>query len=115
MGMERVDYLPIGTVVRMKGAVKDSMIIARGIGTIINGETQLFDYGGCLYPEGLMGQTILYFNHCDIEKIVFTGYDSEENKILAKGINDVLEKSNMKKGNPYDLNVQNLQKYGKKD
>ncbi|MCM1288722.1 MAG: DUF4176 domain-containing protein [Clostridium sp.] len=112
--LEKVDYYPIGTVVLLKGGTKKSMIVSRGVGTQIGEETQLFDYGGCLYPEGIVGPTLSYFNHKDISKVFHLGMESEEDTVLADGINDIIMNSGLKKGNPYDLNMQNLKKYGKK-
>lgn len=113
--LERIEYYPIGTVVLLKGGTKKSMIISRGVGTPIGGEMQLFDYGGCLYPEGVVGPTLSYFNHKDIAKVFHMGMKSEEDTVLANGINDIVMNSGLKKGNPYDLNIQNLKKYGKKN
>lgn len=109
--MERIEFLPIGTVVMVKGGIKSCMIIARGVGTKVKDELQIFDYGACLYPEGLVGESIIYFNHNDIAKILYKGYESEENKILTDNINEILSKSGVKKGNPYELNLQNIKKY----
>lgn len=49
---ERVDYLPLGSVVIVHGGVKKYVIVARGLQLKINGDYKLFDYGACTYPEG---------------------------------------------------------------
>lgn len=63
-------YLPIGTVCTIKNS-NDKTII---IGYNVNNN----DYKGTEYPDGI-GAT--YFNHTDIEEIVFNGFkDSEFDK-----------------------------------
>ena len=72
--MDKVEYLPLGSVVVLKGGIKKIIIIARGLGVKIGDETVFFDYGGCMYPEGMIGDSIMYFQHEDIMKTVFEGY-----------------------------------------
>ena len=108
--MDKTDYLPLGSIVIVKGGVKKSMIIARGLAAPIGDEVKFFDYGGCLYPEGLIGDSLIYFNHEDLEKVVFEGFSDEDNELMVKNINEWAEKSGFPKGNPFELNQQNLQK-----
>ncbi|MFZ2539570.1 MAG: DUF4176 domain-containing protein [Oscillospiraceae bacterium] len=105
--MDNIVFLPIGSIVIVKGGVKKSMIIARGLATVINGETKYFDYGACLYPEGLMGDSVMYFNHADIAKVVFKGFTDDDDVMMVENINEWLEKTPLKRGNPYQLNQQN--------
>jgi len=76
------ELLPIGTVVTLKNGVKKLMIF--GIIQTMddnpdaekNGE---YDYIGVPYPEGNMGQDYQYlFNHSDIERIWFLGFEDIE-------------------------------------
>ncbi|EFX35827.1 DUF4176 domain-containing protein [Streptococcus infantis] len=46
------------------------LIIARMIAAPVKGDLYRFDYGACLYPEGVVGENLIYFNHEDIFKIV---------------------------------------------
>lgn len=64
--MEAINFLPLGSIVSVKGNPKKILIIARGLATNFKGKTYYFDYGGCTYPEGLIGDAVAYFNHCDI-------------------------------------------------
>lgn len=71
-------YLPIGTVVMLKGGTKRVMII--GFCAITKEQQgKVFDYCGCIYPEGLMSsnQTCM-FDHSQIDKIFFKGLVDEE-------------------------------------
>lgn len=72
------ELLPIGTVVMLKDAKKPLMIF--GVKQIGEDEgTEEYDYIGVLYPEGNIGVEFQYlFNHDDIDKILFKGYETPE-------------------------------------
>lgn len=76
----RVDnFLPIGTVVLMKNATKKIMIT--GYAAKSSEYDNLWDYTGCLWPEGtLSSDKNLLFNHKDISKIFYSGYVTDEQK-----------------------------------
>nr|WP_231198221.1 DUF4176 domain-containing protein [Streptococcus equi] len=57
--MSTVTMLPLGSIVILKGNTKKMMIIARVIAAPIKGEVYRFDYGACLYPEGMMGDSLI--------------------------------------------------------
>ncbi len=84
-------FLPIGTVVYLKDAKKPLMII----GFCVISDNRVFDYSGCLYPEGVVSSDInLLFNHDQIEKIVYSGYVGEEEfDFKAKLRQIILEKN----------------------
>lgn len=108
--MQAVEFHPLGSIVIVKGSVKKIMIVARGLATVIGDQPKYFDYGGCLYPEGIIGDSIIYFNHEDISKIVHEGYSDEDNQLMIENINEWVGKCELEKGNPYELNKQNQQK-----
>lgn len=105
--MERVNFLPLGSIVKIRGSLKKTVIVARGLMTVIGSEALFFDYGGAVYPEGVVGDQILYFNHCDIEEVIFKGYENEENTEILKNLNHWMANSDAKKGNPYEINKKN--------
>ena len=73
-------YLPIGTVVMLKEGSKRVMIT--GFCSMpAEDEEEMFDYAGCMYPEGFLSsdQTAL-FNHDQIEKIYHMGLVDQEEK-----------------------------------
>ena len=99
--MERIDYVPLGSVVLLRGGIQKLLIIARGINTRQGDQTVFFDYGAVLYPEGLTGDRMAYFNHDAVSKVVFYGYDDEDSKICANNINDYLAANpNVQRGTP---------------
>lgn len=78
--MNLENFLPIGTVVSLKGGTKKLMIfgilqrIENGDGNILE-----YDYIGVPYPEGNMGTEFQYmFNHSQIEHIYFEGFNNIE-------------------------------------
>ncbi|AZZ55986.1 DUF4176 domain-containing protein [Rathayibacter iranicus] len=73
-------FLPLGSVVILKGSVKKLVIVSRG--SIV--KDQFFDYGAFLYPEGMVDTNVAYFNGDDIAKIVYEGYrDTDDELVLA--------------------------------
>lgn len=83
-------FLPIGTVVLLKGATKKVMItsyliFAKGE----NAEKKMYDYGGCPYPEGIIESNFAVgFDHEKIEKVIHMGYTDDEGKDLNKALLD---------------------------
>lgn len=86
-------YLPIGTVVMLKGGSKRLMIT--GFCSIPTSEKNtIYDYAGCLYPEGfLSSDQAALFNHDQIEKIYYTGLIDEEEKIFKSNLKDLVKKA----------------------
>ncbi len=91
--------LPLGSVVILKGNVKKMMIIARLIALPVKGQVYRFDYGACLYPEGMVGDRLIYFNHEDIFKVVQEGYTDDDNEIMLENIETMLQQTDIPKGN----------------
>lgn len=50
--MSQQAFLPIGTIVILKGSEKKMMIVSRLVTTSIEEEVVYFEYGACAYPEG---------------------------------------------------------------
>lgn len=71
-------YLPIGSVVLLKDAKKRLMITGFCI-VPDEDSSKIFDYSGCLYPEGIVSsEQIALFNHEQIQQIYAIGYIDEE-------------------------------------
>ena len=115
------NFLPIGSVVLLNGGKKPVMITSYCIipnGPVVNAKEikdgklsndalkpsdkkQMFEYGGCLYPEGILDSNMVCaFNHSQIEKVLFNGYVTDKQKelsaALVAGYNAYLEEQ--KKG-----------------
>lgn len=91
MEISEEKYLPIGTVVMLKGGTKRIMIT--GFCSIEeNTKEKMWDYSGCLYPEGFLesNQTFL-FDHNQIEKIYYLGLIDEEEEEFKKQLKMAVE------------------------
>ena len=97
--MSDTKLLPLGSVIVLKGSTKKMLIIARMIAAPVKGDLYRFDYGACLYPEGVVGENLIYFNHEDIFKIVQEGYTNDENELMIENIAAVIDETDIPKGN----------------
>lgn len=95
--METKEFLPLGSVVIAKGSVKKLVLIARAIFAEVKGEQKYFDYGACTYPEGVLGENILYLQHKDIAEVIAKGYADEDDRRMVENINAGLEKMEAEK------------------
>jgi hypothetical protein len=89
MGMKE-KYLPIGTVVLLKGGKKRAMIT--GFCSVAQeNQDKIYDYSGCVYPEGyLSSNQVCLFDHDQIEKIFFVGFEDEEEKSFKEKLNTIV-------------------------
>lgn len=103
-----VDYMPLGSIVLFKGGIQKVIIVSRGI-VVRNDESGkefFFDYGAVPYPQGLISEHMLYFNHENISKVVFEGYRDIESDNVSDNINRFLEAHpDIEKGNPQKWNA----------
>ena len=83
-------FLPIGTVVLLKNATKKLMIT--GFCTVPeNGKNETYDYCACLYPEGIISSNqVALFNHDQIDKVFYMGFQNEEEKDFKKRLDEAL-------------------------
>ena len=91
--MKYEKFLPIGTVVLLKNATKKVMIT--GFYVKAEGHEEVFDYTGCIYPEGVISSTQnCVFNHEQIDKIYHIGLIDEEEKKFKEVLKKAIEKEN---------------------
>jgi hypothetical protein len=85
------EFLPVGSVVIMKGTAQKVVIIQRAITVDDQGAEKYFDYGAVDYPEGLVGMGVMYFNQDNIFKVVYEGYCDEDEKVFTDQLNQAFE------------------------
>lgn len=91
-------YLPLGSVVLLNEATKKVMITGFCMKGDQNNE-KIFDYVGCLYPEGIINtEQNLLFNHKDIKQIFAIGYSDEEDKQFKSKLLEELKNNNIVTG-----------------
>lgn len=87
-------FLPIGTVVMLKNGTKRVMIT--GFCAVENNENlKMWDYSGCMYPEGFLSsdETCL-FDHNQIEKVYHLGLaEDEEEKEFKEKLKELIEQT----------------------
>ena len=94
-----IDFIPLGSIVILKGGVQKVLVIARAMNVKHDGETFFFDYAGVPYPEGLTGDQVAYFNHDTIAKVVFRGYHDVDDEVMVENLNQYLnDNPNITKG-----------------
>lgn len=88
----REKFLPIGSVVLLKGGKKKLMIT--GFCSMAEDDrTKVYDYTGCIYPEGYLNSNqICLFDHEQIEEIFFIGYEDEEEKEFKDSLEELVIK-----------------------
>lgn len=109
-------FLPIGTIVKLKNIEREIMIASYCVvprkelsikDKKLVEDFSMTDYGGCYYPDGyIVSSRIIAFNHDQIEKVIFMGYDTEESKqysekmvTIDKNIREMVEKNSDKPNN----------------
>lgn len=90
----REKYLPIGSIVLLKGGKKRAMIT--GFCSVAQeNQEKIYDYSGCVYPEGyLSSNQVCLFDHDQIEKIFYVGYEDEEEIAFKAKLNAILTSMN---------------------
>lgn len=93
-------FLPVGSVVLLKGGKKELMITSYLIfptGELVvdgkkeNPEGKMYDYGACTYPEGIINSDQIFgFNHDQIEKVCYLGYETDEHKKYSNYMTNVV-------------------------
>lgn len=86
------DLLPIGSVIQLKGAEKRLMVF--GVRQTNRSDKKEYDYIGVLYPEGNIGeQGQFLFNHENIEKVFFRGFEDEERTTFLNRLDSFYQKN----------------------
>ncbi|HEM2824863.1 DUF4176 domain-containing protein [Streptococcus suis] len=82
--MELTKLLPMGTVVYLNGGKLEVMIVSRQPILKLDGHEVYFDYAGISQILGLDPEQIVYFNQENIKKVIFKGYESDNEERLQE-------------------------------
>lgn len=90
-------HLPIGTVVMLAGGKKRVMITGF-LAMQESNKEKVWDYSGCLYPEGMLSskQNCL-FNHEQIEQVYHLGLIDEEEVQFKNKLKEIVINSEKNK------------------
>lgn len=94
--MEKVNFKPLGSLIRINGTSQKFIIVARGVNLTIGDKKYYFDYGCVKYPDGFDGKNLAYINDKDIYEVVCSGYSDADDEYQIKQINLKLESSDAK-------------------
>lgn len=102
--MDKIDkLLPLGSVVIIEGGYRKYVIVARALQVDIHGENVFFDYGACFYPDGVVGDKVMYFQNTDVKKVIFEGYSDEDDKMMVENIKKAFADMNLVHANTKQL------------
>jgi len=90
--MLKSEILPVGSVVLLKNSTKKLMIM--GLLQAKPEDTKrVYDYCGCVYPEGYMNSNNLYlFDEEQIERIYYRGFVDSEQEDFVNRVREILPK-----------------------
>ena len=90
--MLKSEILPIGSVVLLKNSTKKLMIMGL-LQARPEDMKRVYDYCGCVYPEGYMNPNNLYlFDEEQIERICFKGFADGEQEDFVNRVREILPK-----------------------
>ena len=81
-GIPADEWLPIGSVVKVKGYKRSFMVLGRAV--LNDSDSRYYDYCACLYPDGYMGGTLYFFNQDLIAKVESEGYEDAYEKLYRE-------------------------------
>lgn len=108
MNIKMDKYLPIGTVVLLEGGTKRLMIT--GFCSIPGDEPdKIYDYTGCLYPEGFISSNeIALFNHDQIKEIYNLGLVDDEETKFKEELAEELDRIEQEENKTASVNTPNV-------
>ena len=79
--LEKSNYLPVGSIVLLKGATQNVIII--GFAPIEHGQAKVWNYLGAPYPIGVISSDKnLLFDNEQIDKVIAKGYSDDTEKLF---------------------------------
>lgn len=85
------EFLPVGSVVRLKGGTRKTIIM--GYLQFDEKEREkVYDYMGVPFPTGYMGMgSVFLFDEDSIEEVYFRGYEDASTAQLLSAVSQMLE------------------------
>ena len=81
-GIPADEWLPIGSVVKVRGYKRSFMVLGRAV--LNDSDSRYYDYCACLYPDGYMGGTLYFFNQDLIVRVESEGYEDAYEKLYRE-------------------------------
>lgn len=89
--MKDNQLIPLGSVVFLKKGKISLMVVSRQPIIEQEGKRVYFDYAGVSQILGLETDRIIYFNHNNIDQVIFEGYVSAEESRIQKALRECRE------------------------
>ena len=90
--MLKSEILPVGSVVLLKNSTRKLMIMGL-LQAKPEDMKRVYDYCGCVYPEGYMNPNNVYlFDEEQIERIYYRGFVNGEQEEFEKRVREILPK-----------------------
>ena len=89
--MNKVNYLPLSSIVQLEGGTQRLMIIARGLTMERAGRSFFFDYAAVMFPQGLTGDQLAYFNHDAVRSLSFIGCNDGDSQTVVNALHQYVE------------------------
>lgn len=90
MSENKLQPLPIGTVVKIEGSAEPMMIVCQLPVTEVDSHKGYFDFGAVKLPIGLSSQELFFLNREDISELIFIGYADIRFQNFVKDYDDML-------------------------
>ena len=85
----RQNFLPIGSIVQLKGAEYRVMVCGRIVRKA--DDEKIYDYAACQYPQGLTEAALIFFDRSEIEETYFIGFQDPEELYFRREVLDKLD------------------------
>ncbi len=93
--LETIDWLPLGSVVRVDDSEQKIMIIGRNQRDAYDPNIS-YEYSAVLYPQGLMNpEENLLLNLNQVKQIYYLGYSDNQNKQFEEFLNEYIKENNI--------------------
>lgn len=76
------------------------LLIGRALLVENEGAREYYDYSFCLYPEGMLGDAVIYSNHENVDRIHFRGFEDEENAQVLDNVRAAVMRLDVPKAQP---------------
>lgn len=102
--MKLEKYLPIGSVVLLDGG--ETKVMITGFVVSAEDENEVYDYMGCIYPEGVTDtDENLLFNHDQIVQIYHLGLIDDDEIIYKNALEEVMNEMDNESNNEANENI----------
>ena len=86
------ELLSLGSIVILKEGTKKLMVVGY---LPVTKEKQMYDYSGCIWPEGVLtSDSAILFNHDQIKEVISKGYVDDEQKEFNTKLEELYKRNN---------------------